>query len=107
MIQLAGLIFAVGFYSLSSKVIDTQLTFFSDEAWFDLQEYINTNNYRCWSLYNAHLTCEVLLHPEKVGVRCAVSVRMMVGPVFFNETVTCEGYVEVILGQFFPELPEE
>jgi hypothetical protein len=27
--------------------------------------------------------------------------------VFFNETINCERYVQVILGQFFPELTEE
>jgi hypothetical protein len=47
--QPAGLIFAVGFYNLSSKVeIDRQLTFFSDETWFHLQGYINTQNNRNW-----------------------------------------------------------
>jgi hypothetical protein len=27
--------------------------------------------------------------------------------VYFNKTVNCERYVQVILGQFFPELTEE
>jgi hypothetical protein len=27
--------------------------------------------------------------------------------VFYNETIKCERHVQVILGQFFPELPEE
>jgi hypothetical protein len=43
----------------------------------------------------------------KVGVWFAVSARRIVGPAFFNETVSCEGYIEVILGQFFPQLTEE
>jgi hypothetical protein len=43
----------------------------------------------------------------KVGVWCAVSASRVVGPVFFNETMICEKYVHVILGQFFSELPEE
>jgi hypothetical protein len=33
--------------------------------------------------------------------------KKIVGPVFFNETVNWERYVQVILGQFFPELTEE
>jgi hypothetical protein len=49
----------------------------------------------------------VLLHPVKVGVWFAVSARRSVEPVFFNETVNCKRYVRVILGQFFPQLPEE
>jgi hypothetical protein len=65
-IQLAWFIFAVGFYSLSSTgKIDPQLTFFSDEARFHLQGYINMQNNRYWSSQNPHLTHEVLLHPVK------------------------------------------
>jgi hypothetical protein len=44
----------------------------------------------------------------KVGVWCAVSARRIVGPVmFFNETINCERYVQVILGQLFSELTDE
>jgi hypothetical protein len=43
----------------------------------------------------------------KVGVWCAVSVRRIDVPAFFNETVNCEKYVEVFFGQFFRELTEE
>jgi hypothetical protein len=50
----------------------------------------------------------------KVGVWVTVSDRWLVGPVIFNETINCEGYILyiyiyilVILGQFFPELTEE
>jgi hypothetical protein len=43
----------------------------------------------------------------KVGVWCAISARRIVGRVFFNETINCERYVQVILGQFFPKLTEE
>jgi hypothetical protein len=81
------------------------LTFFSDEAWFHLQGYINTQNNRYWSSQNPHLTHEVPLHPVKVGVWYAESSRI-VGPMFLNEKVNCERYVQVILGQFFLELRE-
>jgi predicted transcriptional regulator len=43
----------------------------------------------------------------KVGVWCALSARRIVGSVFFNKTINCERYVEVIHGQFFSELTEE
>jgi hypothetical protein len=43
----------------------------------------------------------------KVGVWSALSARRIVGPVFFKKTVNCERYIQVILGQFFPELTEE
>jgi hypothetical protein len=37
---------------------------------------------------------------------CAVYARI-VGPVFFNETINRERYVQVILTQFFPEITQE
>jgi hypothetical protein len=43
----------------------------------------------------------------KVGVWCALSARRIVGPVLFNETINCERYVQVMLGQFFSELTED
>jgi hypothetical protein len=87
--------------------IDPKLTFFSDKAWFLLQGYIYTQNNRYWSSQNPHLTHKVLLYPVKVGVWCAVSARRIVGPGLFNETINYERYVQVILGQSFPELTEE
>jgi hypothetical protein len=62
--------------------IDPQLTFFSDEAWFHLQGYINMQNNRYWNSKNPHLTHKAPLHPAKVGIWCALSARWIVGPVF-------------------------
>jgi hypothetical protein len=87
--------------------IGQKLTFFFDEAWFHMQGYINTQNNRYWIAQNPHLTHEVLLHPVKVGVWCAISARMIVGLVFFKETINCEKYLQVILRQFFPALTEK
>jgi hypothetical protein len=106
-IQLAGFnLYSWFLQSVFEGEIDPQLTFFSDEVWFHLHGYINTQNNRYWSSQNPHLTHEVLLHPVKFGVWCVVSARI-VGLVFFNETVNCKRYVQVILGYFFPELTEE
>jgi hypothetical protein len=58
--------------------IDPQLTFFSDEAWFHLQGYINTRNSR-----KPYLTHDFLFHPVKAGVWCALITRRIVAPVLF------------------------
>jgi hypothetical protein len=42
----------------------------------------------------------------EVGVWCAVSARRIAGPLFFNKTINWEGYVQVILGKFFPQLTD-
>jgi hypothetical protein len=47
--------------------IDQQLTFFSNEAWFHLQGYINVQSNHYWSSQNPHLTHKVL-RSVKVGV---------------------------------------
>jgi hypothetical protein len=66
---------------------------------------LQNNHY--WSSYNPYLTYDVLLHPVKAGVWCAVSARKIVGPVFFNETINCKRCVQVVLGRLFPQLTEE
>jgi hypothetical protein len=80
-------------WSVVEGEIHPQLTFFSDETWFHLQRYINTQNNHCWSPQNAHPSHKVLLHPVKVGVWCAVSARGIVVPLFLNETINCEIYL--------------
>jgi hypothetical protein len=74
--------------------IDLQPTFFSDEAWFRLQGYINTQNNQYWDSQNPHQSHEVPFHPMKVGVWCAVSARISLA-VFFNKTINCKRYLLV------------
>jgi hypothetical protein len=49
-------------------VLDPELTFFTDEAWFHLSGYINAQNNRYWSSINPKQTSEVPLHDQKIGV---------------------------------------
>jgi hypothetical protein len=81
--------------------ISPQLTFFSDEAWFYLQGYINTQNNRYWSSQNPHLTHEVLLHPVKVGAWCAVSARRIVGPMFLTKQLNAKDIYRSFSGNSF------
>jgi hypothetical protein len=83
--------------------IDPQLTFYSDEAWFHLQRYINTQNNRYWSSQNPYLTHEVPPHSVKVGVWCVIIARRIVVPVIFSEIINCEWYLRVE-GQHFQYL---
>jgi hypothetical protein len=78
------------------------LTFFSDEASFHLQGYINTQNYRYWSLYNPHLAYEVLPHQVKVGAWCAVNARRIDEAVFFfTKQLIAESTYRSFLGNSF------
>ncbi|XP_076545898.1 uncharacterized protein LOC143305599 [Osmia lignaria lignaria] len=77
--------------------------FFSDEAWFHLNGYINSQNSRTWSTTNPHEFFEQPLHSSKVGVWCAISRKRIVGPFFFERTVTSEVYEQIII-QFISSL---
>ena len=46
--------------------------FFSDEAWFHLSRYVNSQNSRMSCSENPHMFHEKLLHPQKIGVAYVV-----------------------------------
>jgi hypothetical protein len=66
--------------------------FYSDEAWFHLSGYVNSENSRIWSAENPNTFHETPLHSLNVRVWCAVSRRRIIGPIFFSETITAELY---------------
>lgn len=70
--------------------------FFSDEAWFSLNGYVNSQNYRWWSSVNPYGHIEAPLHSEKIGVWCALSRKRLVGPIFFTTTITAEVYQGIL-----------
>jgi hypothetical protein len=78
-------------YRYSDKV------FYSNEAWFHISGYINSQNNRICSIENLHTFHERLLHSLKVRVWCAVSQERINGPIFFSETITAECYQEFIM----------
>jgi hypothetical protein len=64
--------------------------FFTDEAWFHLSGYGNSQNYRTWRTENPQNYTETALNPQKIGVWCAISGRHIIGPLFFETTVNAE-----------------
>ncbi|GFY27368.1 hypothetical protein TNCV_2069881 [Trichonephila clavipes] len=53
-------------------VVDLSLTFYTDEAHFWLNGYVNKQNCRIWSEANPQVYVETPLHPEKLTVWCAL-----------------------------------
>lgn len=47
------------------------------------------------------------MHPVKVGVWVAISRRRIIGPIFFNETITADRYKEQILQPFLDQLHDD
>ncbi len=87
------------------SVFDT--VWYTDEAWFHLSGYVNSQNNRYWSGENPHRFEETSLHPLKIGVWCAMSRRRIVGPIFFEGRINSQVYMDMIT-QFIALLePEE
>jgi hypothetical protein len=82
------------------------VTFFTDEAWFHLSGYVNSQNNRLWSNENPHEFHQVPLHDQKVGVWCAISRMRIIGPIFFNGIINAELYRTNILDHFIEHLSE-
>ena len=70
--------------------------FFTDKAWFHLSGYVNSENYRTWRTENPCNYTETPLHPQKIGVWCAISRRRIIGPLFFETSINAEAYQELI-----------
>lgn len=82
------------------------LTFFTDEAWFHLSGYINSQTMRMWSAENPHIFRESPLHSQKVGVWIGVSRRRLI-PIFFEGTINAQRYRDNILEPFINQLHED
>jgi len=81
------------------------ITWYSDEAWFHLSGYVNSQNTRIWATEHPHEIHEVPLHSEKTRVLCAISRRRIIGPIFFHETLNTARYLE-IFNEFVDQLDD-
>jgi hypothetical protein len=57
----------------------------SDEAYFDMLGYVNTQNCWFWAANNLHELRQCLMHGEKATVWCAISSGGFTGPYFFED----------------------
>ena len=71
------------------------LTWFTDEAWFHLSEYINSQNTRIWAETNPYTLQAEPLYAQKIGVWCAVSHRHIISPIYHENTVNSEEYIRI------------
>jgi hypothetical protein len=69
-------------------------TWFSDEAWFHLSGYVNSQT--ClWGSESPHALFEEPRQSQKVSMFCALSQQQIIGPMFFDTTVTSQVYIEL------------
>ena len=76
--------------------LDTLLYFISDEAWFHLSGYVNSQDTRYWSSENPHVIQEKPWHDLKIGAWCAVSGTKIISPIFFELTVNTDVYLHIL-----------
>jgi hypothetical protein len=48
-----------------------------------------------WANENPNAMHEEPLHSEKIGVWCGMSRRRIIGPIFFEETIKTDAYMEI------------
>jgi hypothetical protein len=82
------------------------VTFFTDEAYFHLPGYINSQNSRVWCAHNPRAFHESSLHDEKIGVLVEMPRRRIVGPIF-SETLNSQRYCDNVIYPFIAQLKED
>ena len=68
----------------------------SDEATLKLNGSINRHNCSYWAQENPHLTVERHLNLPGVTVWCGLSAKGLIGPFFFEGTVTGLNYLDML-----------
>ena len=76
----------------------------TDESIFDLNNCISPHHKQCWSKTNPGKYQERRLQPRRVHVWCGMTADFVIGPYFFEETVTAEAYLTMLQEYVYPEL---
>ena len=74
----------------------------SDECKFGLDESVNTRNCYYYSQSNPHYTREIPLAQEGIMAWCGISSIGIVGPFFFDSTVTAASYHRMLFQKVMP-----
>lgn len=78
---------------------------FSDEATFCLNGQVNRQNYRYWAQENPHWYIENhTQYNEKVNVWAGIVENRIIGPFFFDESLTGERYLNFLQNDLIPAL---
>lgn len=86
---------------LEGDTVPANKIIFSDEAHFHLDGYVNRQNYRFWGSENPRLVVEKSLHPQRVTVWAAMTVRGIY-LTHFTETVNAGRYIDLLQTKWFP-----
>ena len=76
---------------LENRSIGVYKIWFSDETHFQLNDYLNKQNWRHWVTENPHLRIIMKLHPQRIMVWCAIN-----GPIFIDSMIIGVKYQELL-----------
>ncbi|XP_054160040.1 uncharacterized protein LOC128958250 [Oppia nitens] len=85
---------------IDTGAIDINKIWFSDEAHFWLEGYVNKQNCRQWGTQKPEFSVAVPLHSKRVTVWCAMSANAIIGPIFLEESVTGIVYLDKCIEPF-------
>ena len=85
-------------------IININNIWFSDEAHFHLNGYVNKQNWRHWGTENPHLAIATPAHPKRITVWCGMTSEVIIGPIFIDGNVTGEKYLELLERDFYPKI---
>lgn len=78
---------------------------FSDESTFCLNGVVNKQNYRYWSSTNPHWAVEAhTQYKESVNVWAGIVSDRIIGPYFFDGTLTGQRYLDFLRNELIPAL---
>ena len=76
----------------------------SDESQFKLNGTVNHPNCVYWAPENLHVHVGKAVNLPGVNVWCGLSARGLIGPFFFEGTVTGEEYLEMLRSSILPAI---
>lgn len=78
---------------------------FTDEATFTLSGEVNRQNCRYWAKENPHWSREThTQYPQKINVWCGIVRDIILGPYFFERTLTGEIYLIFLQNEVIPSI---
>ncbi|GFU57373.1 uncharacterized protein TNCV_3635521 [Trichonephila clavipes] len=101
------------FYNFVLNTLDENPDFLNEVLWLDECQFsrqgtINTQNRHYWSLENPHL-----IRPNRhqlrwsVNVWCGIWKSTLIGPIYFDGSLTSESYTEILSGPLADFLEDE
>jgi len=97
-----------GIEIIDNEELDQSCICFGDEAIFHLNGHVNRHNCRYYSDVNPNYTQDIhFQHDQRIMVWCGIIDERVIGPFFFDGTVTGESYLNMVQNQILPAIEQQ